>query len=825
MRFSEAWLREWVNPPLSTEQLVAQLTMAGLEVEGLEPAAGEFSGVVVGEVLEVSPHPEADRLRVCQVAAGGESPLTIVCGAPNVEVGMKAPLAVQGAVLPGGMKIGKSKLRGVESFGMLCSAKELGFDDGQTGLLSLPKDAPVGADLRGYLQLDDTAIELSLTPNRADCLSVEGVAREVALLNGMDLTPLTIPSNPVNSDAVYPVTLDAPESCPRYLGRFIKDVDRSVPTPVWMRERLRRSGIRSLGPLVDVTNYVLLELGQPLHAFDAAKLQGGIRVRHGVQGEKLLLLNGQEISLESDVLVIADESRPLALAGIMGGEDSAVGDGTRDIFLECAFFTPHLIMGKARRYGLATDSSHRFERGVDPQLQTRAIERATQLLLDIVGGKAGPIVEAVAEEHLPKREPIVLLKARVSQLLGVSIPDGQVADLLIRLGLKLEPWQEGWDASLTPKLESRHEGWRAVPPSFRFDIAIEADLIEEIGRVYGYNNIPKRNPATHMELRPVSEAKLDIERVKDVLVDRGYQEAITYSFVEPGTQAKIEPDLEAIPLLNPISAELGVMRTGLWCGLLDAALKNLNRQQSRVRLFESGLRFARRDGAIQQDKSLAGLAVGSVHEEHRSAEKINGNTRSDFETFASKPRPVDFFDVKADVEALLRLAGHEGVVEFAKGQHPALHPGQTAEIRLDGQRLGLLGLLHPKLEKELGFETRVFLFELDQDLLLNRNIPVFKPVSKFPLVRRDIAVISDVSKANSELIQSVLRCDQSPLIRQVLTFDVFPLSIEEASGKKSTALRLVIQDDAETLTDEGVDEVVKSVLAQLEADKIAKLRD
>lgn len=791
MRFSEAWLREWVNPPLSTAELVAQLTMAGLEVEGLEPAAGEFSGVVVGEVLELKPHPEADRLRVCQVAAGGDAPLNIVCGAPNVEVGMKAPLAVQGAVLPGGMKIGKSKLRGVESFGMLCSAKELGFDDGQTGLLSLPKDAPVGADLREYLSLNDTALELNLTPNRADCLSVEGVAREVALLNHIDFAPSNIPVNPMTSEATFPVTLDAPEACPRYLGRMIQGVDRSAPTPMWMRERLRRSGIRSLGPLVDVTNYILLELGQPLHAFDAAKLQGGIRVRYGVLGEKLLLLNDQEIILEPDVLVIADESRPLALAGIMGGGESAVGDDTRDIFLECAFFTPQLIMGKARRYGLATDSSHRFERGVDPTLQTRAIERATQLLLEIVGGQAGPIVEARSEEHLPARQPIVLCEARLEKLLGLPIPAETVSGILTRLGLQVE---------------NLDDGWRVTPPGFRFDIAIEADLIEEIGRVYGYNNIPKRNPGTRMELRPVSEAKLDVERVKDVLVDRGYQEAITYSFVEPGMQAKVEPELETIALKNPISAEMAVMRAGLWCGLLDAALKNLNRQQSRVRLFEAGLRFTRRDGEIQQEKSLAGLALGTVHEEQ----------------WGGKSRAIDFFDVKADVEALLRLAGHESAAEFVRTGHPALHPGQAAEIRMDGQCLGLIGLLHPKLEKALGFETRVFLFELHQDRLLNRAIPRFKPLSKFPQVRRDIALVVDENTTATSLLNCVKA--QSPLIRQVVVFDVYQGAGIEA-GKKSVALGLVLQDDAETLTDTKVDAVINDVLAQLAQTFNAKLRD
>jgi phenylalanyl-tRNA synthetase beta chain len=792
MRFSEAWLREYVDPPVDRERLAAQLTMAGLEVEGIAPVAGEFVGVIVGEVLSLAPHPQADRLRVCQVAAGGGESLTIVCGAPNVEVGMKAPLAVEGASLPGGMKIARSTLRGVESFGMLCSSKELGFEDGQPGLMALPADAPVGADLRDYLGLNDVSLELNLTPNRADCLSVEGVAREVALLNGIDLPPPAIPANPVSTDAVFPVSVEAPEACPRYLGRMIQGLDRSAPTPVWMRERLRRSGSRSLGPLVDVTNYVLLELGQPLHAFDAAKLQGRIRVRYSAPGEKLTLLNDQEIALDGDMLVIADEHRPLALAGIMGGADSAVDDATRDAFLECAFFSPSAIMGKSRRYGLATDSSHRFERGVDPCLQYRAIERATQLLLDIAGGSAGPIVDASFPEHLPAREPILLREARVEKLLGLSLPAAEIESLLARLGMKLE---------------TVDGGWRATPPGFRFDIAIEADLIEELGRVHGYDNIPKRNPATRMEMRPVSEAALDIERVKDMLADRGYQEAITYSFVEPGLQALIEPELEGIALQNPISADMAVMRTGLWCGLIDAARKNLARQQTRVRLFETGLRFARRAGAIVQEKSLAGLILGAVWEEQ----------------WGAKSRPADFFDLKADVEALLRLAGREGAAEFVAARHPALHPGQSAEIRLNGQPLGWLGLLHPKLEKELGFDARVYLFELAQDVLLNRVVPSFKSLSRFPRSRRDIAVIVDEHIASSALTASIAAVAPE-LIRQAAIFDVYQGAGIEA-GKKSVALGLVLRDDAETLTDARVDATVADVLTRLEKDFNAKLRD
>ena len=792
MRFSEAWLREYVNPPIDSDRLVAQLTMAGLEVDSVEPAAGQFRNVIVGEILALEPHPQADRLRVCQVACGGAEPLTIVCGAPNVSVGMKAPLAVEGAVLPGGLQIKASPLRGVMSQGMLCSAKELGFEEGQGGLLSLPADAPVGANIRNYLQLDDQIIEVDLTPNRADCLSVQGIAREVALLNGIDWEIPKVPTNSVHSAAQWTVHLEANEACPRYLGRLIQEVNPHAETPLWMRERLRRSGVRSLGPVVDVTNYVLLEMGQPLHAFDASKLKGAIQVRYGKPGETLRLLNEQEIALEPDVLVIADERRPLALAGIMGGADSAVSDATVDIFLECAFFTPTSIMGRARRYGLSTDSSHRFERGVDPRLQSRAMERASELLLEIAGGVAGPIVEAASPAHLPRHNPILLRRQKVSGLLGIDIPDTQLEQLLSRLGMSLN---------------NTDEGWHVTPPSFRFDVSIEADLIEEIGRVYGYNNLPKRSPSSRMDLQDCTETNVDIERVKDILVDRGYQEAITYSFVDETMQAAIEPGLQGIPLINPISSDLAVMRTGLWCGLLDAARRNLNRQQSRVRLFEAGLKFARQNGQILQEKALAGLVLGSVQGEQ----------------WGEKSRPVDYFDVKADLEAILRLCGHDDDVQFVSGRHPALHPGQCAELKLAGEHLGWLGMLHPQQEKILGFETRVFLFQLDQSLLLQRTIAKFRSLSKFPQVRRDIAVIVDERIQSADLL-ACIRERSTQLIRQVLVFDVYQGQGIE-SGRKSVALGLILQDDTETLTDERVDSVIANAVAELAKQFNAKLRD
>lgn len=792
MRFSEAWLRSCVNPNVATAELAAQLTMAGLEVDSIEPVAARFSGVVVGEVVELAPHPNADRLRVCRVDAGRGEPLTIVCGAPNVALGMKAPLAVEGAVLPGGMTIRSSELRGVRSFGMLCSAKELGFEDGVAGLMALPADAPVGAEVRDYLQLDDVAIEVDLTPNRADCLSVHGIAREVALLNGLVWQAPEVAPVAEGTSEVFPVRVAAPDACPRYLGRVLSGFRADARTPNWMVERLRRSGLRSLGPLVDVTNYVLLEMGQPLHAFDAARLKGGVQVRWSRSGETLALLNDQTVELQDDVLVIADDDRPLALAGIMGGRDSAVGDATATVFLECAYFDPAAIAGRARRFGLATDSSHRFERGVDPTLQPRAIERATALLLEIAGGVAGPVIEVSSAEHLPVRAPIRLRADRLNGYLGLVVPAERVGAILSSLGM-------------TVKADS--SGWTVTPPGYRFDIALEVDLIEEIGRVYGYNNLPKRSPLASMQLQAEAETVVDLDRLKDLLVDRGYQEAITYSFVDGANQSKLDPDVEGLPLLNPISADLGVMRTGLWCGLLEAALKNINRQQQRVRLFESGLRFSGTLGRIQQQKSLAGLILGPAEEEQ----------------WGVRSRQVDFFDLKADLEALFRHCGVVERVAFVAKPHPALHPGQAAELLLDGSHLGWLGMLHPRLEADLGFTGRVFLFELDQDVLLHRQVPKFQSLSKFPQVRRDIAVVVADRIACADLVAGIRR-SAGELLRDVIVFDLYQ-GDSIGAGLKSVALGLILQDDADTLTDARVDAVMQAVVAALTNEFQAKLRD
>lgn len=793
MLFSEAWLREFSNPSCNTEQLVAQLTMAGLEVDRVTPVAGTFSGVVVAVVQELAPHPQADKLRVCKVDAGFAEPLTIVCGAPNVAVGMKVPLATVGATLPGDVSIKASALRGVMSSGMLCSARELGIEEQADGLWALPADAPIGADLRELLKLDDHAIEVDLTPNRADCLSVRGIAREVATLSGAAFHPLPRPVVKVAHEQTLAVTVEKTAACPRYLGRLITGIARDAVTPHWMSERLRRSGIRAISPVVDVTNYVLLELGQPMHAFDAGKINGGIRVRYAHDSETLQLLNGQRVELSGDVLVIADSSQALAFAGVMGGSDSAVDEQTTDIFLESAFFTPSVIMGKARRYGLTTDSSHRFERGVDPELPRVSMERATALLLEIVGGAAGPIVECVDEAALPRRVPIDLRETRIASLLGLTLSREQIETILSSLGMQVR---------------EQDNGWSVTPPSFRFDIAIEADLIEEIGRVYGYDNIPKRAPCGRVSLQPESETRTDIERVKDVLVARGYHEAITYSFVDAERLAYLDPATDSfVTLQNPISSDMSVMRTGLWVGLIEAALKNLNRQQTRVRLFETGLRFSRnRQGEIIQTPGLAGLVVGGLNHEQ----------------WGEKSRGANFFDIKADVEAILRLAGQEANVTFVPGKHDALHPGQCAEIRLQQDFLGWVGTLHPRLEKAFGFEQPVFLFELEQALLLQRDVVRFKPLSRFPLVRRDIAIIVHESVRSADLASCVKQ--QDALIREVLVFDVYQgQGIENAM--KSIALGLVLQDDNETLTDVRVDAVIADVLAHLKKEFNAQLRE
>jgi phenylalanyl-tRNA synthetase beta chain len=792
MKFSEQWLREWVNPAISTEQLAHELTMAGLEVDAVEPVAGSFTEVVVGEIVEAVQHPDADKLRVCKVAVGQAEPLQIVCGAPNARVALRAPTAVIGAVLPGDFKIKRAKLRGVESFGMLCSAKELGLSDASEGLLELPADAPVGASLRDYLNLDDHTIELGLTPNRADCLGIMGIAREVAVLNRMALNAPAIADISAAHDATFPVTLDAPADCPRYAGRIVRGVNARAETPLWMQERLRRSGVRSLGPVVDVTNYVLLELGQPMHAFDLAKLNGGIHVRRAQSGETLKLLDGSEPKLETDTLVIADEKGPLALAGIMGGDDSAVTDDTVDIFFESAFFTPTSIAGRARRYGLHTDASHRYERGVSPELQRLALERATALLIAIAGGQPGPVVDVCAAEHLPQRAPIRLRRARIGRVLGATIADAEVQDILTRLGLTLE---------------TTDDGWLATPPAWRFDLGIEEDLIEELARVHGYDNIVTTAPVAPLAMTALPEGRVEEGALRRVLIERGYQEAITFSFVEPKLQALLDPENAPIALANPISADLAVMRTTLWASLIPAVLHNVRRQQTRVRLFETGLRFVRDGNQTVQEKMLAGVVLGS-----RQSEQWGAPTT-----------PVDFYDVKGDVEALLRFIHPSASVNFEAAEHPALHPGQSARINVNERSVGWLGTLHPNVTKALDLPGRTLVFEMDLSIFRQGTVPKFSELSKFPAIRRDLAVVVDRELPAARL-EAVVRQAAPETLQEFRIFDVYTGEGID-SRSKSVALGLTLQAHSRTLTDAEVDTAIENVVASLKQELGATLRD
>ena len=792
MKFSEQWLREWVDLKVSTEELADQLTMAGLEVDAMEPAAPAFEGVVVGEVVEVQPHPDADKLRVCKVAVGGEEPLDIVCGAPNVYEGMRAPTAQVGGVLPGGLKIKKAKLRGVPSQGMLCSAKELGLAENAEGLMDLPQDAPVGTDLRDYLGLDDVTIELGLTPNRGDCLSMRGIAREAAALNetaasGPEMAPVA-----TVHDETFQVQVEAPADCPRYVGRVIKGVDNRAATPVWMQERLRRSGIRSLGPLVDVTNYVLLELGQPMHAFDLQRLSGPITVRRAGAGERLTLLDGRELELDGESLVIADASGAQALAGVMGGAATACDDDTRDIFLESAFFNPTTVAGRARSFGLHTDSSHRFERGVDPDLQRLAVERATALLLEVAGGEPGPVTEVCDEARLPARPTIPLRADRLARVLGTEVDADEVTGILERLGMAVE---------------AADGRWRVTSPPFRFDVAIEEDLIEEIGRVHGYEKIPSTLPEVRLETTAEPEARASTGHLRRALVERGYQEAITYTFVDPELQGRLDPEREGLRLANPIASDMSVMRTTVWPGLIQAQRHNLNRQQERVRLFETGLVFLPEGEGLRQEGVIGGIVCGEVLPEQ----------------WGAPAQLVDFFDVKGDLEALLEAGGGADAFAFAADRHPALHPGQTARIERDGEPAGWLGRLHPALAGELEVPEGTFLFQLRLAPVATGAIPRFEELSRFQANRRDLAMVVDRSVPAARVLESARRAAPA-IVREAELFDVYEGKGIEP-GRKSLAIRLTLQENSRTLTDSEVDAAVSDVVAALGDELGATLRN
>lgn len=791
MKISEQWLREWVSPALSTEELAHQITMAGLEVDAIDPVASEFSGVVVAEILSAEPHPDADKLRVCQVNTGEET-VQIVCGAPNARAGLKAPLACVGAELPGDFKIKRAKLRGVESQGMLCAEQELGLSQESAGLMELAADAPVGADLRDYLDLNDKVIDISITPNRADCLGVVGIAREVGLLNKLAVNTPSFVNVAESIDDTLPINIDARESCPRYVGRIIKGIDVSRPSPLWLQEKLRRCGIRSIDAVVDVTNYLLLELGQPMHAFDLEKLQGGIIVRKAEQDESLELLDGQTISLRPGILVIADESGPLALAGIMGGKATAVSDSSRDIFLEAAFFAPSLLAGKARSYGLHTESSHRFERGVDFQLQVAAMERATQLLVDIVGGEAGPIQEEVSQVDLPLRPDVVLRAARIKKVLGFELAADDVERILGGLGLGVTATAEGWTCAV---------------PSWRFDIAIEVDLLEELARVYGYNRLPVRHIRGDLLMQAKPETDLSIRYLRRHLGARGYREAITYSFVDPKLQQLFDPSVTPVSLKNPISAEMAVMRTSLLPGLVSAVLHNVNRQQSRVRLFETGLRFAPGDSGLQQIPTLAMVCAGERFDE----------------SWTTPAAPVDLFDLKGDLESLLTLTRLPANCVFEAASRPALHPGQTARITRKGQEVGFIGALHPTAGDQLGLNVPLYVCEIDLEVLLEGERPKFSELSKFPEVRRDLAVVVDKSVPARHLMDDV-RLAAGTYLTDLRLFDVYTGKGIDPK-RKSLALGLTFRDQSRTLGDEVVNLAVGQVIDLLEKNYNAELRN
>jgi phenylalanyl-tRNA synthetase beta chain len=802
MKFSEQWLREWVNPDLTTEELVEQLTMAGLEVESFEAIAGEFDQVVVAEVLQVEPHPNADKLSLCQVSTGTGDPEQIVCGAPNVRQGLKAPFAPIGATLED-TKVKKVKLRGVQSFGMLCSERELGISDNHEGLLELPDDAPVGEDIRDYLKLDDTTIDLDLTPNRSDCLGIVGLAREVGVLNNLDVTEPEMPAVGKRIDDVFQVSLEAKSACPRYVGRVISNIDVHAKSPFWLKERLRRCDLRSIDPVVDVTNYVMLELGQPLHAFDRDRLTDEVIVRLSSVGERITLLDGKEIELIEDTLLITDASGPIAIAGVMGGLSTAVTQETHNIFLESAFFSPIALTGKARAYGLNTDASHRFERGVDHGLQVRAIERATELLLQIAGGDPGPVIETVSKEHVPSSQQVKLRSSRIQRLLGIDVSAQEVDEILNRLGLPCERSPE--DSGAT---------WSVSSPSHRFDIALEVDLIEEISRIYGFNNLPVTVPKADLNMSHRPEAQLTLADIRRQLVARGYQEAITNSFVDAGLEGILDPGNEPIPLANPISADLSVMRTSLWPGLIKSLIYNKNRQQDRIRLFEAGLRFIQPPNRqqvefaeIQQDQVLAGVASGA-----RSPE-----------LWSNPSGELDFFDVKGDLESILALTGDVRGFTFDKASHPALHPGQSAAIRRGEVVLGYLGLLHPQVQDQLELHEPVYLFELALDPLITGRLPEFADLSKFPEIRRDIAIIVDQDVLAVDIRACILE-NAGNWLQNLKLFDVYQGKGIDPN-RKSIALGLTFQHPSRTLTDDDINSSVDRVVASLQDRFKASLRN
>jgi phenylalanyl-tRNA synthetase beta chain len=792
MKFSEKWLREWVNPAMDTNELAHRLTMIGHEVDAVEAQGDGLDGVVVAEVLEVSKHPNADRLNVCQVSTGNGSTVEVVCGAPNVRVGMKSPFAPAGTKLPNGMKLRRSKIRGVESNGMLCSAIEIGLGDESDGIVELADDSLVGQSLADCLDLPDVSFDLDLTPNRGDCFSVLGIARDVS---AMTSTPMKAPSvAPVKAtiDDQHPVELAHPEGCPRFGARIVRHIDMSAESPIWMKERLRRSGLRSIHPVVDVTNYVMMELGQPLHAYDLARLNGPILPRLAENGEKLTLLDESEVELLPNTLVISDDSGAIGMAGIMGGLSTAVTSDTKDVFFEAAFFTPEMMAGVARQYGMHTDASMRFERGVDPVNQVRAIERATELLIEIAGGEAGPVVDHHIDQNLPESRSLELRKSRLSRILGAEIPGERVTQILSGLGLETEPDEDGWSVKI---------------PSFRFDIDVEDALVEEVARIYGYDEIPEITAIGETPLATATESKIDLETVANTLVARDYQEVISYSFIDEETNTLITGEKSELVLSNPISQDMSVMRGSIWPGILAATSANVARQQDRLRFFEIGKTFHGTPDKPNEVVRVAGVVLG-------------GNVD---EQWGCTAQAIDFFDIKSDLMAILGMSGAPDEFEFVADEHVILQPGQTATIFRKGECVGVVGKLHPEIGRRIGIDKSVFLFELDADKSFAARVPVAKTVSRYPIIRRDIAIVVKDEVTASDLVLAA-ESAAPELVQSVRIFDIYKGPGIEA-GLKSVALGLILQETSRTLTDEDADTVMSAVLRKMQQDFGAELRD
>jgi phenylalanyl-tRNA synthetase beta chain len=791
MKFSESWLREWINPKLSREKLAESLTMAGLELEELAPVATEFSHVVVAEILSVKKHPDADHLSICEVDIGDKS-LQIVCGASNAKPKLKVPAALIGAQLPNNVNIKSTTVRGVDSHGMLCCASDLGLSDDNLGLFELPADAPVGKAIWDYLKLSDYMIDVSITPNRGDCLSLLGLATEIHAITGAKLTPPKNKTIKPTHKEVLPVTIQksAQQACPHYVGRIILGVQADAVTPIWMRERLRRSGLRSISPIVDVTNYVMLELGQPMHAFTLETISGGIEVRMAKEGEELTLLDGSEVKLDAETLVIADQQKPLALGGVMGGMDSRVTLLSKNIFLEGAYFQPLTAARASRRYHISSDAVYRYERGIDPLMQKIAMERATELLLEIVGGSAGPVIE-VKTKYVPQPAKITLRRDRIKKILGCEVPARQVEKIL---------------GSLDFKATANTTSWKVTVPARRPDVTTEIDLIEEIARLYGYDNIPLHNIDAPLTINPRPENQLALSSLRNAFYHLGYQEVVTYTFIDPKLQELFHGAVQSKELVNPMTAEMAVMRGSLWPGLVSTWMYNENRQQDRIRIFEAGRQFIYVDNQLQQQMTLSGLICGTA------LTKGWGNAN----------RESDFFDLKGDLENIFKLTFAQHQFTFKKGSHPALHPGQTADIYREGKYLGVAGMLHPSISQALKVEGSVYLFTLLLDSVTTADIPKFQSLSRFPEIHRDIAILLDQSVPALD-IQDTIRQESGELLKNIDIFDVYQ-GKGIPTGLKSIALSLTLQHSSRTLIDDEVAKIMDRIMVALKERFNAELR-